>query len=99
MKTTIFLLVLALGGIGCERSGSTSTDSAANAPVKPGMKVCFNCGGAAKLACVAPGCKNGMADCPGPCLKLSKGTWEHMHVDGHSDNDVWQRDEPGGRWS
>ena len=30
-------------------------------------------------------------DCPGPCLKLSRGTWEHMHVDGHPDTDVWQR--------
>lgn len=61
-------------------------------PYQPkGMKVCFQCDGSAKSVCVAPGCKDGWADCSGPCLRLSRGTWEHMHVDGHPDTDVWQR--------
>jgi hypothetical protein len=95
---------LALALAGCDHAGLTqpngsdagqpnSSQSArtetANVPPK-GMKVCFQCGGSDKTACVAPGCKNGAVDCAGPCLKLSRGTWEHRSVDGHPDTDLWQ---------
>src|SRR5450756_118008 len=41
----------------------------------PGEKVCFACKREGTVACLVPGCVNGQADCPGPCLKLSRGTW------------------------
>ena len=85
---------------GCDRIGSNQSNRAetdqpnhagtGNVPPK-GAKVCFQCGGSDKTVCLTPGCKDGFVDCPGPCLKLSKGAWEHMHVDGHPDTDVWQR--------
>jgi hypothetical protein len=66
--------------------------AAATASTAPkGKKVCFQCNGSAKTACIAPGCRDGMVDCPGPCMKLSSGAWEHMHVDGHPDTEVWKR--------
>jgi hypothetical protein len=52
-------------------------------------KTCFQCNGTGKWTCQAPGCKNGQIECPGPCLRLSKGDWHHMDVEGHSPNDVW----------
>jgi len=79
------LACLAMAIAGCDRIGK-----AANTPSK-GTKVCFQCTGSNQTACLAPGCKDGWTDCPGPCLKLSKGVWEHKHVDGHPDTDLWQR--------
>jgi hypothetical protein len=92
VKATIGLVVLTLCLMGCDQRGSHSTTPTSNTATLPaGTKTCFNCGGSGKAACSAPGCKKGFVDCPGPCLKLSRGTWEHMHVEGHSDSDVWQR--------
>ena len=54
-------------------------------------KPCFRCGGSGTIHCAAPGCKDGQIECPGPCLKLSKGVWVHMQVAGHSADDVWQK--------
>ena len=56
----------------------------------PGMKVCFECGGTGEVKCNALGCKDGWVDCPGDCLKLSVGDWQHMHFDGHSDAELWR---------
>jgi hypothetical protein len=84
--------LLAFAMTGCDRIGLKPSNGSgiANNPPK-GMKICFQCGGSDNTVCDASGCKKGWVDCPGPCLKLSKGTWEHMHVDGHPDTDVWQR--------
>src|SRR5262245_54460907 len=88
MKTAISALLLALLVTGCDRIGTGQVDS--DGKSTRGTKTCFNCEGSGKFACAAPGCKDGMVDCPGPCLKLSKGVWKHMHVAGHPDSDVWQ---------
>jgi hypothetical protein len=55
------------------------------------QKSCFRCGGLGTVACAAPGCRGGKVDCPGPCLKLSRGSWVHMNVTGHSPSELWQK--------
>src|SRR4051794_29023957 len=92
---------------GCDRSSPTQVQARtrtvatpadkpasthpASESVPEGMKVCFNCNGSGHIPCVVPTCDNGIAECPGPCLKLSKGKWEHMQVDGHLDTEIWQK--------
>jgi hypothetical protein len=67
---------------------------------KEGVKICFACNGTGTIKCVAPGCVNGMVDCPGPCLKLDRGVWIHMDVPGHPPTDVWQKfNEPDGSYA
>ncbi|EEF57461.1 hypothetical protein [Pedosphaera parvula] len=53
-------------------------------------KPCFNCKGTGLAKCPVATCKDGQMDCPGPCLKLSKGIWRHMPVEGHPATDLWQ---------
>jgi hypothetical protein len=55
----------------------------------PNEKVCFACKGEGTVPCRVPGCKDGWVDCPGPCLKLSRGVWTHMNVAGHDPSDLW----------
>ena len=55
----------------------------------PNEKVCFACKGEGTVPCLVPGCKDGWVDCPGPCLKLSRGVWTHMNVAGHDPSDLW----------
>jgi hypothetical protein len=55
----------------------------------PGEEACFACKGEGTVACLVPGCKDGMVDCPGPCLKLSHGAWTHQVVAGHPPTDLW----------
>jgi hypothetical protein len=62
------------------------SSSAATSKTKP----CFNCNGTGLAKCPVTTCKDGRMDCPGPCLKPSRGVWRHMHVDGHPDTDLWQ---------
>ena len=57
----------------------------------PNEKVCFECRGKGTVPCLVPGCTDGEVDCPGPCLKLSKGTWIHMTVAEHGSNELWQK--------
>ena len=38
-------------------------------------KPCRTCRGKGHIPCKSPGCKDGHLECPGPCLKLSQGTW------------------------
>jgi hypothetical protein len=102
---TCFLGALLAAGCGkppstSQRQESATTNIASvpaptSAPTEPagpgpGEKICFACKGEGTVACLVPGCVNGMVDCPGPCLKLSRGKWEHMDVAGHSPSDVWQ---------
>jgi hypothetical protein len=98
---------------GCGKSPETpkhpapATTNAASAPVVagpgPGEKICFACKGEDTVACRAPGCVEGKVDCPGPCLKLSRGVWIHKTVAGHDPSELWQefpnRDGQGGGWS
>lgn len=66
----------------------------------PGEKICFACKGKGTVKCMAPGCVNGMVDCPGPCLKLDRGVWVHMDVPGHPPTDLWQRfNKPDGSYA
>jgi hypothetical protein len=71
------------------------TNAAPPAPVEagpgPGEKVCFACKGEGTVACRVPGCVEGKADCPGACMKLSRGTWVHLNVAGHDPNELWQK--------
>ena len=73
---------------------TVTTDTAPPAPEAvagpgPGEKACFACKGEGTVACLVPGCKDGMVDCPGSCLKLSRGAWKHMDVAGHPPTDWW----------
>ena len=52
------------------------------------VKPCFQCNGTGKIPCRV--CKNGWAECPGPCLKLSQGVWNHLNLPGQDPNFVWQ---------
>jgi hypothetical protein len=56
----------------------------------PGEKICFECKGEGGMPCIAPGCTNGLLDCPGPCVKLDKGIWGHTRVDGKPSDELWQ---------
>lgn len=88
MRIVSSLLSLLLLGGGCDQARSQQ----APAPAKSGeTKPCFRCSGAGKLRCTMPGCKYGQAECPGPCLKLSKGEWVHLQVAGHSPDELWQK--------
>jgi hypothetical protein len=55
----------------------------------PNEKVCFACKGEGTVPCRVPGCKDGQVDCPGPCLKLTRGAWTHMAVAGHDPSELW----------
>jgi hypothetical protein len=94
------ILVLS-GGCGKPSESSKSqaavTTNAASTPAPaevagpgPGEKVCFACKGEGLISCGAPGCVGGKVDCPGPCLKLSRGVWKHLDMPGHAPSDVWQ---------
>ena len=66
----------------------------------PGEKVCFACKGEGTVACRVPGCVNGQVDCPGPCLKLSKGLWKHTDIHGKLSDVLWQYfNSPDGHWT
>lgn len=92
-----FLCVWLWVGCGKPAGSSSSAPVAANGPTsqpdepKAGEKVCFACNGTGTVKCMAPGCADGMVDCPGPCLKLDRGVWIHMNVPGHPASDVWQK--------
>ena len=43
------------------------------------------------MPCHVPGCNKGQADCPGPCLKLTRGAWIHLNVAGHDPAELWQK--------
>jgi hypothetical protein len=65
--------------------GSSQPDSQDQAgKIKP----CSKCNGTGKIPC--PACKNGWAECPGPCLKLSQGVWNHLNIPGQDPGFLWQ---------
>ena len=65
----------------------TPVDERTGRPMVP----CDLCQGEGTIKCTAPGCVDGWVDCPGPCLKLSVGRWEHMDVPGHDPSELWQK--------
>jgi len=70
-------------------SATTPAQAAAAAPDKD-HQACFACDGKGTLGCKA-GCASGKVECTGPCLKLTRGKWEHMDVAGHPPTDLWQK--------
>ena len=61
-------------------------------------KPCFTCNNSGTTKCSVATCRNGMAECPGPCLKLTKGTWVKRDVAGHTDpTERWQAKELGNK--
>jgi len=71
---------LALGGLSAGQLFSAAEPT----------KECPQCRGSGLQAC-ATKCKEGMRDCPGKCLKLSVGKWEHLTVAGHAPTELWQK--------
>jgi len=103
MKTNALIISLALG-----LAATTFTPAFAQAPpsapsTNSQTKPCFQCRGAGEAKCPEFGCREGRRDCPGPCLKLTKGIWEKRDVPGHTDpNERWQKVKFGkksGYWS
>jgi hypothetical protein len=92
-------LLAAVFAIGCDNSSAPATKpTGTNADAvpqiaKPGkdQKNCFQCGGQGTVVCRGPGCAGGKAECPNPCLKLTRGSWIRMNVAGHSPNELWQK--------
>lgn len=58
-------------------------------PATPATKPCVTCNRTGSISC--RWCKEGQVDCPGPCLKLSRGVWQHMDVAGHDPKELWQK--------
>ena len=101
-----FLGALLVAGCGkpADAPKTVTTNSVPPAPEAagpgPGEKVCFACKGEGTVACRVPGCVNGQVDCPGPCLKLSKGVWTHTDIDGKPSDVLWQYfNSPDGHWT
>jgi hypothetical protein len=98
-----FLGALLFAGCGKSAAHKTVTTNSAPPVVAgpgPGEKVCFECNGAGTVPCRAPGCVNGKVDCPGPCLKLSKGLWKHTDIHGKLSDVLWQEfTSADGRWT
>lgn len=86
---------------------SMVTEPAAAAPLMPvtlmdakaATVTCSQCKGSGRILCPAPDCKDGKIDCPGNCLKLSVGHWEHLDVPGHSSTELWQKFYFPGGWA
>lgn len=71
-------------------SSVPAENSPAPAPPTAQGEKCFRCNGTGYIKCPNPDCQNGSIECPGPCLRLTKGEWIHMEVAGHPPTDVWQ---------
>jgi hypothetical protein len=84
----VAVLFLSFLCAGCKEQ--TGPDGRVLKPRK-GEKFCFECAGKGNVSCGAGGCQSGQAECPGPCLKLSRGKWEHMEVAGHAPSELWQK--------
>lgn len=80
-----------------------AVDPATEVPLDPQtgkpMARCPRCQGEGTTKCTARGCVNGWVDCPGPCLKLSVGRWEHLDVPGHDPKELWRKFTYDGGWT
>ncbi|HEU5122843.1 MAG TPA: hypothetical protein VFW05_02130 [Verrucomicrobiae bacterium] len=72
-------------------TNNITATSAKPATVGPGPdeKTCFECNGSGLVACEGKGCKSGRTECPGSCIRLTRGTWRHMNVAGHDPSELW----------
>lgn len=61
-------------------------------------KNCFGCAATGSVKCKAQGCVQGMAECSGPCVRLTKGKWERMTVAGHDPSELWQKIRVANGW-
>lgn len=88
-----FLACSILAGFAANTPTNTSSSITNAASVSTTTnKTCFQCKGTGEAKCSRPGCKQGRVECPGPCLKLTKGVWEKRNVAGHTDpNELWQK--------
>ena len=94
LSATILALLIVGGCSGkpaADKSGANADRLSTSAALDKDHQRCFQCDGVGHHACRAPGCKDGQIECPGSCLKLNRGSWEHMEVAGHPPTDVWQR--------
>src|SRR5947199_5549063 len=86
-------------------NGGADPAAAAVAPVPPVApdpehQPCFACNATGLGPCHTTGCNNGQIECPGPCLRLNRGVWQHMEVAGHPPTDLWQKFPNGpGKWT
>src|SRR5947209_4063809 len=103
-------VALLLSAPGCSKKPSGEADATAATnrasdegrltSLDAGQKVCFGCDGKGVAPCRAAGCAAGQMECPGSCLRLSRGRWEHMEVAGHGPTEVWQKFPNGpGQWT
>ena len=74
-----------------KQTQESETNAVAVAAPEKEQKPCFVCNGQGIVACRAPGCMNGKMDCPGLCLKLTRGTWIHTAVAGHDPSELWRK--------
>jgi hypothetical protein len=95
MRRLLYLLIICgaayMGYRYMSRSGSINLFSAVDPATGKPLVKCYRCQGAGSIKCTARGCKDGWVDCPGPCLKLSVGRWEHLDVPGHDPKELWQK--------
>lgn len=93
LGTIVGAFLLALTAVRADET--TRESSSPGTATAEKTKTCFACNGTAISKCTAASCANGQADCPGPCLKLSKGVWIRRNT---GDPDVlWQAVKRGNR--
>ncbi|MEO7934351.1 MAG: hypothetical protein ABIT76_14450 [Chthoniobacterales bacterium] len=91
--TAVVASVSPASGDATPASVTPPVDPVTGTPLAP----CTRCQGSGTIRCTAPHCAEGWVDCPGKCLKLSVGRWEHMDVPGHDPKELWQKfTYPGG---
>ena len=93
MKSFLYLITMCGVVLGASLAGmawSSEPVATRQASQTPTEK-CSRCEGNGFLECSLSQCKDGQVDCPGKCLKLSSGRWEHMNVPGHDPNELWQK--------
>lgn len=101
LATTLLIAILAC--VVSPAQAQVGTSAPANDSLGGKSKTCFGCQGTGQTRCAVPGCRHGSLDCPGPCLKLTKGIWEKRNVPGHTDpSERWQKvtfGKKSGYWS
>jgi hypothetical protein len=76
---------------GGEPDASLPAKALATSAVDKDHQACFMCEGKGMAPCHGIGCVEGKTECPGACMRLSKGKWERMTVAGHGPDELWQK--------
>jgi hypothetical protein len=74
-----------------EADAGVPAKSVATTAVDKEHQACFMCEAKGIVTCHGVGCVQGKTECPGACMRLSKGKWERMTVAGHSPDELWQK--------